>query len=285
MKGIALVTDSTCDCARQELLACDVTIMPLHVAVGDTAYLDGVDIDAATFYARFAEAGQSARSSQPSVGEFVETYERLLQRYDSVVSVHLSARLSGTVESATLAAKNVDPRRIRCVDSRQVSVGLGLVVQTTAEGIAAGLYLDSVVAAAETAGRNTRVWGVTPSLEVAVNGGRVSPRVAHLAETVELKPIIAFDEEGAAHVDGARLGLHRALRAIVGKAVHHAAGYRVRVAIAHADGREAAYYVWERLSHLLRQTGIPILQAGAVITSHVGLGTVAVAVQREGGPS
>jgi DegV family protein with EDD domain len=287
MGSIALVTDSTCDFDRQRLWERGVTIVPLHVSLGDSSFLDGVDMDPSVFYSRFAAAGQVARSSQPSVGEFVAVYRELLEHHEAVVSVHISGRLSGTIESAALAAQNTDPKRIRWVDSCQVSVGLGLVVQATAEAIDAGLDLDSVVAAAETAGRNTRVWGVTPSLEVAVKGGRVSQRFAHLADTVELKPIIAFDEEGAAEVDSARLGFHRTLRAMVHKAVRFASGHQVKAAIAHADGQPAAYYVWERMSSLLGAHGstreIPILQAGAVITSHVGLGTVAVAVRREGG--
>jgi fatty acid-binding protein DegV len=137
-----------------------------------------------------------------------------------------------------------------------------------------------VVGGGAAAGRNTRVCGVTPSLEVAVKGGRVGARTAQLANSIALKPIIAFDEEGAAHVDGARLGFYRTLRAMTHRSARFASGHDVKAAIAHADGPAAAYYVWERLSRLLGTTDIPILQAGPVITTHVGLGAVAVAVQR-----
>ncbi len=123
---IALVTDSTCDLREAERQKYD---------------------------------GQAAQSSQPSVGEFMSVYAALLKDYDSVISVHISARLSGTVETATMAAQSVDPQRIRVVDSRKVSVGVGLVVQAVGEAIEAGNTLEEVAAIAETAADQTRVFG------------------------------------------------------------------------------------------------------------------------------
>lgn len=281
MTNIALVTDSTCDLAAAAWNACRALVVPLHVTLGDVTYLDGVDLSPPDFYRRFAEAGQAAHSSQPSAGEFDQAYRRLLADYESVVSVHISGRLSGAVESARTAAQCIDARRIHVVDSRQVSVGLGLVVQAAGDAIAAGLSAEAVVMATEAAARKTRVWGVTPSLDVAVKGGRVSPRVAFLADSVNLKPIVAFDEEGAARVDGARLGFLRTIRTIGYRVIRFAGDRPVRAAITHADGAAAAYYLWERLRAALGQEiDIPVVQAGAVITTHVGLGSVAVAVQR-----
>jgi DegV family protein with EDD domain len=277
---IALVTDSTCDLPEEAQQKYRPTTVPLHFELGGVDYLDKVDMDAATFYQRFREAGQVARSSQPSVGEFVSVYTSLLGDYDAVVSVHISARLSGTIQSATLAADTVGPERIRVVDSRHVSVGLGLVVQAAGEAILAGHDLDSVVSAAEKAVLATRVYGALPDLEVAVRGGRVSAPVARVAGLIELKPLIVFDEEGGAHVDGARLGYRPALRAMVDRVVRYGKGHPVSVALVHADGPQAAEYTRDRLVSVLGSTDIPLVPAGAVITTHVGLGTVAVGVQR-----
>jgi DegV family protein with EDD domain len=277
---IALVTDSTCDLREAERLQHETIVIPLHVVVGETSYLDRIDLDSGGFYRRFRDAGQIASSSQPSVGEFQTLYAALLESYDSVLSVHISGHLSGTLQSAAVAAEAVDPGRVRVVDSRQVSVGLGLVVRAAGEAILAGGTLEEVVAATEAAARETRVYGTLPSLEVAVRGGRVSAPVARLAGLIDLKPIIVFDEEGAAHTDGGRLGFHRALRGVVDKAVRFASGNPARVAIVHVDSLEAARYVWQRLRLALGELDIPILEAGAVITTHVGLGAIAVGVQR-----
>jgi DegV family protein with EDD domain len=138
------------------------------------------------------------------------------------------------------------------------------------------------VAAAEAAARATRVYGALPDLQVAVKGGRVSAPAAMIAGLIELKPLIVFDEEGATRIAGARLGYRRALQAVADKVARYAAGGAARVVIVHADGLESAQFVKERLAPMLHDTDIPIVQAGAVITTHVGLGTVAVGVQQLG---
>jgi DegV family protein with EDD domain len=284
MPKIALVTDSTCDLPEVEQARLHPVLVPLHFNLGGADYLDRMDMDYATFFQRFRESGQIARSSQPSVGEFADVYKRLLADHDAVVSVHISARLSGTIESATQAAQSVDRDRVKVIDARHVSVGLGLVVQTAGEAIATGADLDAVVAAAEAAARATRVYGALYDLEVAVRGGRVSAPAAMVAGAMRLKPLIVFSEDGAAHIAGARLGYRRALQAMADKVVRFAAGNPARVAVVHADGVEAAQLVKARLTEALGDAlggqEIPIVPAGAVITTHVGLGTVAVAVQR-----
>lgn len=296
MPKIALVTDSTCDLPEVVQAKYDPAIVPLHFTLGGVEYLDRVDMDRATFYERFRENDQVASSSQPSVGEFADVYASLLTDHDAVVSVHVSGRLSGTVESATLAAQSVDQDRIRVVDARHVSLGLGMVVQTAGEAIAAGADLQAVVAAAEAAAQSTRVYGAVFDLEVAVRGGRVSAPAAMVAGAMKLKPLIVFDKDGAAHIAGASLGYRRALHAMVGKVVGFATGQFVRTAIVHADNLEGAQSVKEQLAEALgpglalgsgagpEGGDIPLVPAGAVITTHVGLGTVAVAVQRIEGP-
>jgi DegV family protein with EDD domain len=279
-RPIALVTDSTCDLREAERAKYGTIMVPLHVTLGGTTYLDRIDLDSAGFYKRFRDMGQLASSSQPSAGEFQALYATLLETNDSVLSIHISGRLSGTLQSAAVAAEAVDPNRVRVVDSRQVSVGLGLVVQAAGEAIAAGETLEGASAAAEAAANQTRVYGAPPSLDVAVRGGRVSARVARLAGLIDLKPIIVFDNEGGAHTDGGRLGYYRTLRAVVDRVARYASAGPVRVAIVHADGLQAAQYVWQRLRSVLGDVDIPILEAGAVITTHVGLGSVAVGVQR-----
>lgn len=282
MPKIAIVTDSTCDlpeAARQRYVA---AMVPLHVTVGGVSYLDRVDLDEDAFYRLFAESGQLAQSSQPSVGEFSSVYERLLKDNDAVVSVHIANRLSGAVQSAYLAAETVDPARIRVIDSCKVSVGVGLVLQAAGEAIDAGNDLDQVVAATEAAVRDTRVYSTIQSLDAAVRGGRLNLHAARLANLADLKPLVVFDDEGGVQTDGARIGFQRALRAVAERVERYAAGSPVRMAISHANGPEGAEYLKERLLSLFAGLDIPVVKAGAVITTHVGLGTVAVAVERRG---
>lgn len=281
---IALVTDSTCDLRETESRRYVSAVVPLHVTVAGISYLDRVDLQSSEFYKLFRQTNLVAHSSQPSVGEFAAVYQSLLDAHDAIVSVHIAGRLSGTVNTATMAAETVDPARIRVVDSHKVSAGVGLVVQTAGEAIQAGRSLDEVVAATEAAVQQTRVYSTVPSLEAAVRGGRLSARTARLLGLIELKPLIVFDEEGGVHTNGARLGYYRALRATVDRVRAYADGGPARFAVVHADGLEAAEYTVERLRLAFGDVDIPVLEAGAVITTHVGLGTVAIAVQRMGAP-
>ncbi len=278
---IALVTDSTFDLSEAAQLRYGSVMVPLTISIGGGTYLDRVELSSPEFYRMVRETDELPRSSQPNRADFKRVYEALLEDHEGVVSVHISARLSGTYQSALGAAGEVDPERVRVIDSRHVSVGLGLVVEAAGEAIRAGETLEGVVAAAEAAARNTRVYGATPSLDFAVKGGRVNSKVAYLAGLVKLKPVILFDEEGGAHADGGHLGYGRTIRGIARRAAEFAHGEPARVAITHADSPESAAYLLQQLHKRFgQQQDIPMMESGAVLATHTGLGAVAVAVRR-----
>jgi len=278
---IALVTDSTVDLPEAAQVRLGLVMVPLTVSLGGKTYLDRVELGSSEFYRLLRETGELPRTSQPNRADFRRVYEALLDERESVVSIHLSPRMSGTVQSARAAAADVDPVRIHVVDARHLSVGLGLVVEAAGEAIQAGASLEEVVVVAEEAARNTRVYGATPSLDFAVRGGRVSAKVARIAGLVELKPIILFDEEGAAHTDGAHLGYNRALKGLAKRAVAFAAGGDARFAIAHADSPAAVSYVLQQMRRRLGpDRDIPLMECGAVLATHTGPGAVALGVRR-----
>ncbi len=278
---IALVTDSTFDLPEAAQLRFGTVMVPLTISLGGESFLDRVDLSSTEFYRRVRLSNELPRSSQPNRMDFRRVYEALLEDHEAVVSVHLSARLSGTYQSAVGAAADVDPTRVRVVDARHVSVGLGLVVEAAGEAIHAGETLEGVVAAAEGAARSIRVYGATPSLDFAVKGGRVDARVACLAGLIKLRPVVLFDEEGGAHADGGHLGYFRAIRGIARRAARFAEGRPARVTITHADAPAAAAYLLEQLRRRFgSQLDIPMMESGAVLATHTGLGAVAVAVRR-----
>ena len=118
-------------------------------------------------------------------------------------------------------------------------------------------------------------------MDFAVKGGRVNSKVAYLAGLVKLKPVILFDEEGGAHADGGHLGYGRTIRGIARRAAEFARGEPARVAITHADSPESAAYLLQQLRKRFgQQQDIPMMESGAVLATHTGLGAVAVAVRR-----
>jgi DegV family protein with EDD domain len=277
--ALGLVTDSTTDLPEDEAISLGIMAVPLTLTLGDEEYLDGVDITLDGFIQRILAGDGVPRSSQPAVADLVQTYRRLLECRDGVVSVHIAAALSGTVQAARTAAREVDPERIRVVDSCSVSIGAGLLVEAVGEAITSGADLDEVERIAESVKREIRVFGAVKSLDFAVRGGRVSPRLAKSMDRLHLSPIIALDETGKAGRAGAALGFDRALNTIVRRVVRYAGDGPARAMVVHSGDQPGAEFVAARLAAHLGGD-VPVVRAGAVLTTHVGLGCVTAAVRR-----
>jgi DegV family protein with EDD domain len=135
MEKIALVTDSTADLTAAMQEKFKVYTVPLKIYFGQQEYLDG-ELKPADFYKKLAVAPELPRSSQPSPGEFLALYDELCKKYDKIISIHLSSGLSGTVNAARIAAETL-PKKVYVVDSKTISLGIGLVVGEAARCIAA----------------------------------------------------------------------------------------------------------------------------------------------------
>jgi DegV family protein with EDD domain len=277
--SVAIVTDSTTDLPEDVALRLGVVAVPLTLSLDGEEYLDGVDITLDGFVHRIVGGSGVPRSSQPAVADFAETYRRLLEYREGVVSVHIAGAMSGTVQAARTAAREVDPERVRVVDSCLVSIGAGLLLEGVGEAIAAGADLDEIERVAERVKGDIRIFGTVASLDFAVRGGRVSPRLARTLTRLHLSPIITFDETGKPGKGGAALGFDRALNAIVKRAVRYADGAPARAMVVHSGDEAGADFVAARLHQQLGGE-VPVVRAGAVLTTHVGPGSVTVAVRR-----
>ena len=166
------------------------------------------------------------------------------------------------------------------MDTRQISVALGLVAEAVGEAIAAGKDLDGAVAVAEQVSRETQLFASFASLDLAVRGGRVSAAQARVATLFGLNPVITIGEDGTAAPAGVYFGFAASLRGIVKRVRRFAGGRPVRIMVAHASAVGAAEYVAERLCSRFGVSEIPIVNLTAVLAAHVGPGAVGVGVRR-----
>jgi DegV family protein with EDD domain len=277
---IALVSDSSCDLPEATAHAIGLVKVPLTLSFGEETFTDGVDITPPQFYQRLAVSAVPPKTSQPAVGAFVATFRRLLENHEGIVSLHLSAGLSGTFQAALTAAQQVDPKRIRVVDTRLISVTLGLVAEAVGEAIAAGASLDEAAALAVRVSGQIKLLAAFPSFETALRGGRVSAAQARVAGLFKIIPILTIGEDGKAARDGIHLGFAASLRGMVKRAARFADGKPVRLMIAHGSAIGAAEYVAERLTARFGVTDIPIVNLTAVLAAHTGPGAVGIAVRR-----
>lgn len=277
---LALVTDSSCDLPEATAYGLGLVKVPLVLSFGDESFIDGVDITPAQFYERLAASAVLPKTSQPAVGDFRAAFERLLATHEGVVCVSLAAGLSGTFQAAKAAAERVDPQRIRIVDSGELSVGLGVVVEAVGEAIAEGLTLDEVCRAGEEAARNSRLYAALPSLDMVVKGGRVPPSAGKVARLLHVNPVLTVDPNGKGTPDGVHFGFRACLRGLVKRAARFAAGHPVRLMVAHANAIDAAEYTAEQLCRRFGVSDIPIVNLAAVLAAHTGPGAIGVAVRR-----
>jgi len=277
---IAVVTDSTAGLPVE--FADRIRVVPLAVVIDGVARAEGVEVSSAEVAAALRNRKLNVTTSRPTPAEFAEAYEELLAAgATGVVSVHLSAALSGTHESAELAARDFGDR-VRVIDSRSTAMGLGFPVLDAFTSADSGLDLDGVGAVATRAVTRTETYFVVDTLEHLRRGGRIGAASALLGTALAVKPILHVVDGSIVSRDRVRT-TSRALDRLVELAVLAAGDEpQVDVAVQHLDtperAEQVAAAVRARLGDRLR--ALYTTEVSAVIGAHVGPGVVGVVVHR-----
>lgn len=278
---VGIVTDSTCDLPPSMLADLGVGIVPVRISFGSENYLDKVTLTPSEFYARFAVTDEAPKTSQPPAADFTQVYDNVATHAGSIVSVHLSAGVSGTYQAALVGARPVQKTRIEHVDSRNVSVGLGLVVRAAAEAAASGKSAEEVAKVARDTAARVRIFVAVPTLKHLVRGGRVSPARGLLAKLLGLLPVLTFSREGVAVPAAKARGYQKALKKMM-KLLFAEAGERVsasrRFGVAHCDAEDAAEEFARQIRDRYPESDVMIVECGPALGAHGGPGALAVAV-------
>jgi DegV family protein with EDD domain len=278
---VGIVTDSTCDLPQSFFEDLGIAMVPVRVFFGSENYLDKVTIMPAEFYARFAVTEEAPKTSQPPPADFAQVYRYVSTHAGAIVSVHLSAAFSGTYQAAIVGARGIEKTRFVHVDSRNVSVGLGLVVRAAAEAATAGKSADEVVRVAEDAARRTRSFVAVPTLEHLVRGGRVSPLRGLFARLLGLLPVLTISPEGKVYAGAKARGFQAARRKMMSllfaEAERGRDGSR-RFGVAHCDAAELAESLARQIRERYPESDVMIVECGPALGAHGGPGAVAVAV-------
>lgn len=284
---VAVVTDSTAYLPAKLMAIHRLTVVPLTVVLNGAEGLEGVESFPADATRALSGRRVSVSTSRPAPAQFVRTYRRLLDGgADGIVSVHLSAELSGTVESARLAAADFGGR-VAVVDSRSCGMGTGFPAVAAAEAAVAGVNLTDVRDAAQRAVARTTIYFYVDTLEFLRRGGRINAASALLGTALSVKPIMYMPDGAIVLRDRVRT-VSRGVARLVDLAVEAAGEADVDLALHHlaapqrAEALRVALAV--RLGDRLRDTYVS--EAGAVVAAHAGPGLAGVVVHRrpdEGG--
>jgi DegV family protein with EDD domain len=275
-RSVALVSDSTSvdeDLAKRY----DVTVVPLQVAIGAEAYDEGVDIGPDRVATALRE-GHPVSTSRPAPERFVGAYRAAeASGLRAVLSIHLSSEVSGTYESALLAARQVDVD-VEVLDSRHLGMGTGFAVAAAACALDDGASAAEAARVALTRAASTTGLFYVDTLEYLRRGGRVGMAAAVVGSALAVKPLLKVDDGRIVPLDKVRTS-GRALARLEELAVRAAGDAAVDVAVSHLDNRERADMLAWRLRDRLPGAGeIVVNEVGAVIGAHAGPGMLAVVI-------
>jgi len=275
---VKIVTDSTADLPSNVCDELGIDVVPLNVHFGEQVLKDGQDVSAEEFYHRLVSSPSLPTTSQPSVGAFAEVYSQLLEGCDSIISIHISSKLSGTCNSAIQARKELEADdRIHVIDALTSSLGLGLVAKRAAELANQSAEVGTIVETVCAAAARTEVFGLLETLEYLQKGGRIGKAQAFVGSLLNIKPILTV-RDGVVHpLERARTrakGIERLKSIVADRAPLD------DLAVMFSTTEEEAYGLAKNIAPYLDQGSVTIGQFGPVLGTHLGPGALGVALIR-----
>jgi DegV family protein with EDD domain len=266
----AIVLDSTADFPDAADRFPNWRVVPLYVNFGTESFRDGVDLTAEQFYARLPSAATLPTTSQPTPADFRAAYEEL-GAYERILSIHIAARLSGTFQSAGIAADE----RVRTIDSQTASAAITMLALAIQRRLERGTTDEEVDALVERYTRSHGLLFTVDTLEFLARGGRIGRAKAFAGELLHVKPILSIEDGEVVPVKRVR-GNRKAFQEFVDTVQTRTEDVPgLRFGIAHADAPERMAELAKMCRDLRPQATIEIeTSLGAVIGAHAGPGTV-----------
>jgi DegV family protein with EDD domain len=280
MPKIAIVTDSTAYIPKESIVNLPVYTIPLHVIWGKEVFLDGKTIMPSEFYKKLQTAEVMPTTSQPSPAAFAEVYSELLGQEYEIISIHISSRLSGTIDSATQAKTQFPGAPIEIVDSLSTSMAMGFHVLSVADAIKTGADLKTCKLIAEQARETTGALFIPITLEFLRRGGRIGGAAAFLGTALDLKPLLELREGVIQPIQRIRT-MTKALSRLL-EVLQERIGSRtpVRLAGISANNEPGARQLLERAVGLYDPATVKnqvVVDASPTIGTHTGPGMLGVA--------
>lgn len=273
--SIRIVTDSTADLPSDVASDNKIDIVPLSVIFGDEELRDGIDIDAERFFERLQRESQIPTTSQPSAGAFHDVYERLANEgATEILSIHVSGKLSGTLDSARQGAAGLDVRVLH-VDSQTTSLALGLGVLTSAQAVANGATVEEAQALAIDHFDRSHSFFVLDTLEYLRRGGRIGRAQEALGTLLQLKPILSFEDGEVVSV-----GRARTRSKAFEEALRRAAELQPieQIMVVDSTSPDDLLYVSQRLQDIAPNASLITGMVGPTVGVHGGPGCIGFAV-------
>lgn len=279
MAKIKIMTDSTCDLPAPYFRAYEIGVVPINIQFGTETFEEGISIDQTTFYKKVETLGIIPQTSQPSPAQFAAAYRAAAQQgYDTIVSLHVTGKLSGTVNSAILAAREVaDAVRVLPFDSLAGSAALGFLCVEAAELARAGTRVEDIIAALEQKRARLRLHLTLATLRYAQMSGRISHLQGFIASLLNVKPIIGL-QEGMLLPSGRVRSRQAALDQLLELSKQAAGEQPIKFAVIHGEARAEAEQFMARAQAQLNCVDAFVDDIAISLAVHFGPGVIGTVV-------
>lgn len=276
MSKVIIVTDSTNDLSEKLIKENDIKVIPLYVSFGDEIYKDGVEINTEKLYELVNKYNRIPKTSACSIGDFVSFFKKYLDEGYEVFYMGIGSKLSTTFNSALLAKEELNTDKLQVCDSANLSTGIGLSVLKAAKFAKEGKSALEIKEKMDKIVPNVRSKFAVESLEYLHKGGRCSGVARFFGTMARLKPVIKV-EDGKLGVMAHPIGKKKALKLMIEDIVENKENLDLDcVMITHTYAEEEAEYIKHKLEELIPEARLEITDAGCVISSHCGKGTIGI---------
>lgn len=271
---VRIVTDSSCDLPSGVIAQYGIYVVPLYINVGSQSYLDGIDLTRDEFYKRLPTFAEQPTTAVPSPQKFRAMYDALADEGASaVLSIHISSSLSAISNVAQVAAQETTSVPVTVLDSRQLSLGTGFLVETAAKLAKAGASLPEILTGLNDQIKRTHVFAALDTLEFLRRSGRMNSVVSTIGELLQIKPFLKM-YDGKASAERVRTQKHAMKRLVE---LLNTYGPYEKVALLHSAAAERAQGLLQEVREILPDGEIWFEQINPVLGAHIGPGVVGFA--------
>ena len=276
--GIKIITDSTSDIGQELAESLGITVVPIYVRFGDKTYRDGVDLTEEEFYHLLETSTVHPATSQPPPEDFMKVFGEHAENADGIISIHISSKISGTYNSALLAAGKMNSKcPIEVVDSKFNSGGLALVVMEAARLAKSGLDMSGIIQKTKETIEHVKMLGMFDTVKYLNFSGRVKQLILSAASILNIRLLLTFHDGDIARAGMART-FDKGMEKIV-EFVKKSSGIK-ELLIVHSMVPEKANQLKEQISGFFDKGKIIVLHLGAGLGVHGGPGVLLVAIRQ-----
>lgn len=278
MPSIQIVADSTCDLTPDMIRDHNIRIIPLHVVFGDRTYRDGADMTTAELYEKVEKEGDLPKTAAPSPADFVLSFENIVREDKRIVYISISSELSSTYQNAVIASREFPEGTIEVVDSRNLSTGIGVTVMKAVDYVKAGM--DDLSELANRLREDTALVEsefVIDTLDYLHKGGRCSGTQLVIGSLLRIHPVIKVVDGSMIVAEKLRGKMDKVVQSLLDRALSHRDTIDTkRIFITHSLAADNAAWVKGELEKQFPGSEVIVTNAGCVISSHCGPGTVGI---------